>query len=81
MWEELRAWIPELKTAAREHRTRIPDRRAFDGILIVLYIRIPWEDLPKRARFRNGMICWCRRHEWQARRPPRFEFYAATIWG
>jgi transposase len=38
----------------------LPDRLVLQGILLVLYTAIGWEDLPQELGFGSGMTCWRR---------------------
>nr|GID84554.1 hypothetical protein Ade03nite_34780 [Actinoplanes derwentensis] len=42
----------------------LPDRLCLQGILLVLYTGIGWQDLPQALGFGSGMTCWRRLERW-----------------
>ncbi|WP_409497179.1 IS5 family transposase [Amycolatopsis sp. cmx-11-12] len=40
------------------------DRKAWCGIMFVLYPAIPWESLPQKLGYRSGMTCWRQLRDW-----------------
>ncbi|WP_169797064.1 IS5 family transposase [Peterkaempfera griseoplana] len=43
----------------------VPDRLCLRGILFVLYVGIPWQQLPLELGFGSGQTCWRRLERWQ----------------
>ena len=69
--DELWGWIEPLLPAPKPRRSRFPgrkpldDRKVLTGILFVLRMGLPWEELPQELGCGCGMSCWRRLREWQ----------------
>lgn len=65
LWERIEPHLPPEPPKPNGGRPRVPDRAALTGILFVLKIGIPWEDLPREMGCGCGMTCWRRLRDWQ----------------
>src|SRR5580765_354416 len=65
-WERIEPLLPRVERRVRfPGRKRVPDRRALQGILFVLYTGIAWRQLPLELGFGSGSTCYRRMVEWQ----------------
>jgi transposase len=65
-WERIEPLLPKVERRVRfPGRRRVPDRRALQGILFVLYTGIAWRHLPLELGFGSGSSCYRRMVEWQ----------------
>ena len=66
LWHHVRDVLPPPKPRRSRFPGRKPidDRRALTGILFVLKMGIPWEDLPPELGCGSGMTCWRRLQHW-----------------
>jgi transposase len=66
LWEIIQPLIPPPQPRLLRYPGRKPvgDREALIGILFVLSIGIPWEDLPVEMGCGCGMTCWRRLRDW-----------------
>jgi transposase len=55
---------PKPRRSRYPGRKPIDDRKALTGILFVLKMGIPWEDLPQEMGCGSGMTCWRRLQYW-----------------
>jgi transposase len=66
LWERIEPLLPKVERRYRyPGRKRLPDRRALQGILFVLYTGIAWRHLPAELGFGGGSTCHRRMDEWQ----------------
>jgi transposase len=66
LWERIEPLLPKVERRFRyPGRKRLPDRRALQGILFVLYTGIAWRHLPAELGFGGGSTCHRRMDEWQ----------------
>ena len=66
LWNQIQVLIPAPKPRRSRYPGRKPidDRKALTGILFVLKMGIPWEDLPQEMGCGSGMTCWRRLQLW-----------------
>src|SRR6266851_2990793 len=66
LWNQIQALLPAPKPRRLRYPGRKPidDRKALTGILFVLKMGIPWEDLPQEMGCGSGMTCWRRLQQW-----------------
>jgi transposase len=66
LWSRIEPLLPRVERRFRyPGRKRLPDRRALQGILFVLYTGIAWRHLPSELGFGGGSTCHRRMDEWQ----------------
>src|SRR6059058_1093564 len=66
LWSRIEPLLPKVERRYRyPGRKRLPDRRALQGILFVLYTGIAWRHLPAELGFGGGSTCHRRMDEWQ----------------
>ena len=66
LWLRIEPLLPKVERRVRyPGRRRLPDRRALQGILFVLYTGIAWRHLPAELGFGGGSTCHRRMAEWQ----------------
>ena len=65
LWEMIEPLLPPEPPKPKGGRPRIPNRKALTGVLFVLKMGIPWEDLPQEMGCGSGMTCWRRLRDWQ----------------
>src|ERR671931_2224321 len=66
LWSRIEPLLPRVERRFRyPGRKRLPDRRALQGILFVLYTGIAWRHLPLELGFGGGSTCYRRMVEWQ----------------
>ena len=66
LWSRIEPLLPKVERRFRyPGRKRLPDRRALQGILFVLYTGIAWRHLPAELGFGGGSTCHRRMDEWQ----------------
>src|SRR5436853_740724 len=66
LWLRIEPLLPKVERRYRyPGRKRLPDRRALQGILFVLYTGIAWRHLPAELGFGGGSTCHRRMDEWQ----------------
>jgi transposase len=67
LWAALESLILVFTPSTKDGRRRtVDDRAALNGILYVLQMGIPWEDLPQELGFGSAMTCWRRLRDWHA---------------
>jgi transposase len=72
LWLRIEPLLPKVERRFRyPGRKRLPDRKALQGILFVLYTGIAWRHLPAELGFGGGSTCHRRMDEWQR----------AGVWG
>lgn len=64
-WRLIAPLLPPEPRKPNGGRPRVPDRACLTGILVVLKIGIPWEDLPQEMGCGAGITCWRRLRDWQ----------------
>jgi transposase len=66
LWNRIQALLPAPKPRRLRYPGRKPidDRKALTGILFVLKMGIPWEELPQEMGCGSGMTCWRRLQHW-----------------
>src|SRR6516164_4414770 len=66
LWQKIQPLLPPPKPRRARYPGRKPidDRKALTGILFVLKMGIPWEDLPPEMGCGSGMTCWRRLQHW-----------------
>jgi transposase len=67
LWQRIQVLVPAPKPRRSRYPGRKPidDRKALTGILFVLKMGIPWEELPQEMGCGSGMTCWRRLQHWQ----------------
>src|SRR5262245_47753154 len=66
LWGRIEPLLPRVARRFRyPGRKRLPDRRALQGILFVLYTGNAWRHLPRELGFVGGSTCHRRMDEWQ----------------
>ena len=66
LWNRIEALLPAPKPRRLRYPGRKPigDRKALTGIMFVLKMGIPWEELPQEMGCGSGMTCWRRLQQW-----------------
>ena len=66
LWNRIQSLLPAPKPRRLRYPGRKPidDRKALTGILFVLKMGIPWEELPQEMGCGSGMTCWRRLQQW-----------------
>src|SRR5262245_27142515 len=66
LWQQIQPLLPPPKPRRPRYPGRKPidDRRALTGILFVLKMGIPWEEMPQEMGCGSGMTCWRRLQHW-----------------
>ncbi len=79
LWQKIQPLLPPPKPRRQRYPGRKPidDRKALTGILFVLKMGIPWEDLPPEMGCGSGMTCWRRLQHWN--RTGAWPAVAATL--
>lgn len=62
-WRKIEPLLPKIKPSAKGGRSRVDDRRCFEGILWVLRSGARWKDLP--AKYPSPSTCWRRLRDWE----------------
>jgi transposase len=65
LWAVIEPLLPKWTPSPKGGHSRLDDRKALTGILFVLKIGIPWEDLPCKMGCGCGMTCSRRLRDWQ----------------
>jgi transposase len=83
LWNDVQTLLPPPKPRRSRYPGRKPidDRKALTGILFVLKMGIPWEELPQEMGCGSGMTCWRRLQHWhQTGAWPRLQQLLTTQW-
>jgi transposase len=83
LWHDVQTLLPPPKPRRSRYPGRKPidDRKALTGILFVLKMGIPWEELPQEMGCGSGMTCWRRLQHWhQTGAWPRLQQLLTTQW-
>lgn len=65
VWEHIEPLLPQRKASQQGGRPPIGDRQVLTGIIFVLKMGIPWEELPLELGCGCGMTCLRRLRTWQ----------------
>ena len=63
--ETIEPLLPKESPKPNGGRSRVPDRAALGGIVLVLRTGCPWRLLPKEPGCGSGTTCWRRLRDWQ----------------
>ena len=66
LWAAVAPLLPAEPPKPKGGRPRCDDRRALEGIVLVLWSGIGWERLPREVFGCTGMTCWRRLRDWHA---------------
>jgi transposase len=83
LWNHVQSLLPPPKPRRSRYPGRKPidDRKALTGILFVLKMGIPWEELPQEMGCGSGMTCWRRLQHWhQTGAWPRLQQQLSAQW-